>query len=205
MIPKKEFWENKHEESSTLWLTKTRARKIYKYHGIEFEVKSTGLNILEIGIGPGLVIQDLVPRHNLTAVDISEIALDNVKSIANTYLVSDFENIADNTFDLIICHLVMQHCDKTMVNWIVNNAIRCVKSSGKCSFQFAHLPKECITDNFHLKGITNGTHYFLTPDEIDSIIKKNFGKTICSPIIRKFPNGKHNIIWYFYKFTCEDK
>lgn len=191
------FWEKNHQENSLLWLTKSQPDSVYSMHGIEDLIyKKEHLRIAEIGVGYGDSIELISKNHTVFSIDISDTALSKVKNISTICNTKDFINIDSNNFDLILSHLVLQHCNKDMVEYLISNSIRCIKDNGFCSFQFAYLPDINKTDEFHLNGIKNGTHYFYSISDIEDIVNKHGGMIDNNTRIVTFDGASHNIIWY---------
>lgn len=191
-------WEEAHRKKDQYWLTGSNPNQVYMSHGIKAQIDETrGLSILEIGIGLGDSIKYLSKSHSVTAMDISETAIKSVSAYSEGVIVSDFEKL-EKKFDLIICHLVLQHCDTDMVKYLITNSIRCLNANGVFSFQFAYLPPESILDEFMISSMKNGTHYFKSLEEIKDIINSNNGKVISvsKPIVYR---SEYNIHWYFVK------
>lgn len=189
-----EFWENNHKNNERYWLTGSTPEQVYSLHNILSIINnSNNLNICEIGIGLGDSIKYLSTKHNTTAIDISQTALTKVNNIAKTYLTKDIINIKDK-FDLILCHLVLQHCDNDMFTFIIQNSIKLLKEDGVFSFQFAYLPNIKNLDNITLSHVNNKFLYFRTLEEVENIVSK-FSKIdyISAPIIHK---NEFNIHWY---------
>jgi len=139
-----EFWDEKHREGNSYWLTKSNPERVLTWHQI---TAPAGKRVLEIGIGTGLLVGLMHKKGNeVVACDISPVALERVSNIAETVLV---ENLADvDPVDLAICHLVFQHCTDEMMLKIIGDVH--LTPSGVFSCQFAHLasdPSPSVQEN----------------------------------------------------------
>ena len=106
---------------------------------------------MEIGVGVAESVEYIAKRHNMVAVDISQVALDKVSKIAKTYLTENMEDIPSESIDLAFCNLVIQHCADDMVSFLIRQTLRTLKRDGIFSFQsgycmekFESLELECF-------------------------------------------------------------
>jgi len=130
----KDFWKTKHDENNNLWLTGCTLIEYKKYHNIDIDNKV----VLEIGIGKGIATREMSELvQKLYTIDIVQEALDKVSDISETFLTEQFIEIPPDTFDFIICNLVLQHCDSEACNFLISNAIRTLKPTGMLSIQTA--------------------------------------------------------------------
>ena len=195
------FWEKAHQNKDQLWLTGSNPKEVYTNHNVGSIISDNkNLSILEIGIGLGDSIRFLSERHKVTAMDISADAFKAVE--CDTVLTKDFTSIQDKQFDFILCHLVLQHCDDEMVEYLLSNSFRCLKAKGIFSFQFAVLPPGQELDDFY-KTTLNSIHYFRTNKQMADIVKKANGKVVGQTLQRSFP-AECNIIWKFMKCSRSD-
>lgn len=195
MIDKKEIWENAHKENYKWLLTGSSPEKVYSFH----DVKPTkNQDIMEIGIGLGGSIQYLSEHNNVTAVDISQSALDRVSGIADTFLTPDMIEIPDGSMDWGLCHLVIQHCNDDMTRFILTEASKKIKPDGFFSFQFAYLPDPNVSmEDKYNETISDDLLFFRGLEEMESIVN-DCGINILSTklIDREFVYG---IRWYVMK------
>jgi 2-polyprenyl-3-methyl-5-hydroxy-6-metoxy-1,4-benzoquinol methylase len=104
-----QWWEDSHEDANYyisdyggwyLWRTMNIVRFVRPFR-----------RVLEIGVGGGKDIKWLNRiRCKVSALDISETALEKVRGIAKDGW-TDPEFLPDNAFDIAISHLVTQHID----------------------------------------------------------------------------------------------
>jgi len=202
MIDLRRHWQNVHVTGNTYWLTGSNPEYVYDVHHLSDLLKNKDLNITEIGIGKGDSIKYLAAFNNVIAIDIVPDAFEKIANCSRTILINDFNIVESNSQDLILCHLVIQHCSKDMVRHLINNSIRCLKKQGIFSFQFAYLPNDCNMIEDHKKYIEDGLLYFYSLHEIIQIVKEFNGKIddVFGPIIHKLES---NIHWYIVHCKIE--
>jgi SAM-dependent methyltransferase len=189
----KDIWEEFHREGNRYWLTGSNIKGLSALHKIDLETKDK--TILEVGVGFGQLVRHFAENNKMVAIDISNTALRNVSDIARAINVSNFDLLEDESIDLAICHLVLQHCKPDMVKWIITNAVRTLKPGGLFSFQFADRDNsEIQPDDIIHEGFRLDIMHFYPREEIEEILQE-------IPVdfeivnIRFFPNV-HNITWY---------
>ena len=188
------FWEHKHASKDGYWISDTNhAKYVLDIQKVDTEI--SGKQILDIGIGLGHVAKHFNERgNNVICADISQTALDNVKSFAATYHTSDLNKI--EPVDLAMCNLVFQHCEDSEVQRIIQDVN--LKDGGIFSFQFAFLREP---PNEQVKGlIANGKHFFRSLDTIKGMIDNSNKKLLrlYDPIHHYHPE---NFSWYVVHLT----
>ena len=170
----KTFWEDKHTNSDSYWLTGSSLKEIMSMHQIS-ENDLLNTKVLEIGVGTGTLSKSIFKYTNdLICCDISEKALENVnEKVSKKYLTTDLSKI--EPVSLGICHLVFQHCTDKEIERIIND-INLV-DNGIFSFQFAFLrnnekPNEVVQNLINL-----GSHHFRSIETIQKMVD-NAGKEI---------------------------
>lgn len=161
------FWEDKHDKTDTNWLTGSDIDRILGFYKLSPSDLS-GKTVMEIGVGTGNSIKEISKLAQKTyGVDISETALDKIKSIVTgTYQSSKLKNAPK--CDIIICHLVFLHCSDDEVARIINDAP--LTKNGKLYFQASGLKDDVITDKVRETLIDNGSHFFRNTEEMKKII-----------------------------------
>ena len=105
-------------------------------------------NILEIGIGEGHVVKEMVNHgKNITTSDISESAKDKIKDISSYYHLNNIDNIPKNNFDIIFCHLVVQHIDDSMLEYHLKHFIPTLNEKGVYYIQYRGKHETTINKN----------------------------------------------------------
>ncbi len=202
MTDKKELWEEIHKKNQLLWLTRSKSKSVLKYHDIVIDKKKKNQlkkTIMEIGIGFGNSVNKLSKYYNIVAVDISSIALNRVRLIADTYLTQDLPKIKNNSIDWGFSHLVFQHCDDEMVKFILRNVFEKIKTEGFFSFQFSELPNEnVIFDDNYKFALNNDIMHFRSLEKMKQIINNCDGKVLSVSPPKIWPQS-YNITWYFIK------
>ena len=186
----KDFWKTKHIENSPLWLSFSKVNELRSLH------KTPGMinkNILEIGVGDGLSIISFAQNNKVSAVDITEVALEKVKTLATIYLTENMEDIPSNSIDYAFCNLVFQHCDDVMATRLIEQTLRCLKGDAIFSFQTA----DCWKQNNHvIQCMKEGPLFWRSIDKMVEIINNAGGETsyISSPIMVFDNGGQWNIV-----------
>jgi len=106
-------------------------------------------HILEIGIGEGTALKDMLktPNKILYAVDIVPEALEKIKPfVKNTYLLDELHRVSKNTLDIIFCHLVVQHITDRMLRHHITHLIPCLKEDGIYYIQYRGKVSESFED-----------------------------------------------------------
>lgn len=132
-------WENCHtmvENKHHFFLTGSHLNQyltLFKCHN-HYNLSN---NILEIGIGEGQAVKEMVTHgKNITTSDISKSAKDKIKNIASYYHLNDIDNIPKNNFDIIFCHLVVQHIDNNMLEYHLKHFIPTLNNKGFYYIQY---------------------------------------------------------------------
>jgi 2-polyprenyl-3-methyl-5-hydroxy-6-metoxy-1,4-benzoquinol methylase len=107
-------------------------------------------SILEIGIGEGQVVKEMFTHgKNVTTSDISEAAKDKIKDIAYYYHLNNIDCIPKNSFDIIFCHLVIQHIDNDMLEFHLKHFIPTLNEKGVYYIQYRGKHEADIDKNIH--------------------------------------------------------
>jgi len=134
----KQLWEKYHSENSIMNLGNYDLFSIRDYMEIS-ELLTTGKTVLYVGVGTGTALKQL---HELGCIihslDIAENARSKAEPYSRFWLESEFENMPDDSFDVIIHHLVAQHLSNHQLERHVSNAIRCLKPTGILAMQYAY-------------------------------------------------------------------
>jgi cyclopropane fatty-acyl-phospholipid synthase-like methyltransferase len=155
---------------------------------------------MEIGIGFGKTIEFISQKqHNPSAVDISPIALERIKSIAKTYLVYDMKNIEENSIDIAYSFLVFQHCNDEMLEHIIQYSLRALKKNGDFSFQIATGKYEDLPEEYKKRKEDNIEFCDRDIETVKTIIKKYNGEIIEPPDIIYHKN--FNFYWHILKVS----
>lgn len=132
----KDFWESAHNIENRLWLTGSNPNGLMKMYGVQMPSEKL---VMDIGVGLGDFSRTMHANGNrVCAVDISEHALSKVSMYADTFITYDIAKAPQ--VDMAFCHLVLQHCNNNMVEFIFRNIP--LKEDAVFYFQFAFLIKE---------------------------------------------------------------
>lgn len=149
-------------------------------------------NILEIGIGEGQVVKEMVQHgKNVTTSDISESAKDKIKNIASYYHLNDIHNIPENNFDIIFCHLVVQHIDDSMLEYHLKHFIPTLNEKGIYYIQYRG--KHHITIDKNMDELCKYGHVTREPGYFKDIVEKYGGVVLEDEIVRSgdYIEGKY--------------
>jgi SAM-dependent methyltransferase len=201
----KEFWENAHKNDEELWLTGSYLNQIWPLFQITDKLKP-GIKVLNIGVGLGRDTQELHTKKTIVDVlDISQIALDRVKSITRRqFLSSNLKDLPINEYDIAVSHLVTQHMNDTDLVEQIQYVLRSLKPDGIFAMQFAFID-DTPENREHLNRVyydvinvpTNQKgHMFRTLLEMKNIVEiKCEGKISWISDVRTYPNNP--IKWYY--------
>jgi len=181
------------------FLSNSNPSLTYKQHGIWDIVNGPSKTIMEIGVGVATSISFLASRqHNVVAVDISSRAIDKVKGMAKGYLTEDMPKIEDKSIDVAMTHIVLQHCEDQVVDFIIGQTLRTLKDDGFFSFQIAccndidkTLEKRLTQEDVVIEWIDRPVKWF------EEIVAKNDGKIVRRPNPIYGMGRTKNIDWYF--------
>lgn len=117
MRTSEEFWTEKHVANSHYWLTGSSLASISTLYG---QAVPSAQDVTEVGVGFGTVTQALHQLGNrVTAVDIVPEALTRVREVSTAQvLVADLAKATPA--DWALAHLVFQHCDVSMLAYIIH-------------------------------------------------------------------------------------
>jgi len=133
----KDWWNNAHAGDIVTWLSGYHGPEIWRRLEVEEKI-GEGVEVLNIGVGLGHCTRDLVARGcNVTALDISEVALARVADIARTRKASEIALLPENSFDLALSHLVTQHVLPADLSTQLRGVISALKPDGTFAMQFS--------------------------------------------------------------------
>lgn len=195
-MEKETFWENAHQNNQSWWISSgITGEEIIKCHNIDLDICDK--LILDLGIGAGNLTRFLSSKNKVISVDISNVALDNVKEVAyKTYHTSELKNI--EPVDLAICNLVFQHCDDNEVERFIRDIN--LKDGGIFSFQFAFLRDGEEPTDFVKENIEKRTHFFRSLSTISDFVN-NAGKKVVNVSEPINFYGEENFSWYIVKIS----
>ena len=133
----KNFWDKKHIDSDIDSLSGVGYDETIDFLKIRNFIENSS-NVMEIGVGLGYVTEGLYKMGiNVTAVDISDIALNNVKNYCdNVYNIKDLDKLQSDYFDVIICNNVIQHVPTDTLIVEMGEFIRSLKNDGVFAIEF---------------------------------------------------------------------
>lgn len=132
----KEYWDEQHRIHNTKWLANSAFTSYCKYLGLS-EADFKRKTILEIGVGTGNATKSISQlASRLDALDISDVALSNVKDVIHT----GYNNpslLPFDTYDMALSFLVVQHMNNEDLAHQFKNVIAALKKDGVFYIQFA--------------------------------------------------------------------
>lgn len=167
MALNQDFWDQEHRRVNQTWLTGS----LLSYYNNFFHLTSDDYRdrrILEIGVGMGRATKELSElADTLYCADISSVALDRISSLAQeTFLTKDIAKIP--AVDLVICHLVLVHCEDRECQRIIN-AVN-LAPGGRFYVQFSGPGPDGISPRAQAEFVDNGSHFFRTMDQIQDLV-----------------------------------
>lgn len=170
----KNFWETAHKNNDTKWLTGSNLKDVWEPMNIMNKLMPN-IKILNIGVGLGNeTIQLQKYKVTIDALDISETALDRVKSITrNQFLSSNINNLPTNEYDLAVSHLVTQHINDKELNNQLKYVISSLKHNGVFAMQFAYVDNAnnvSQNDEYQMAG-----GIIRKLEDIENFVKNNNG------------------------------
>lgn len=181
-----------HKTKNRHWLTESNPEKVYQLHHVDDLINGDKrLNILEIGAGSGDSPRFLSKKHDVTVVDIVPEAFENLS--CKTVLTEDFIREPVDSQDLILSHLVIQHCYEDMVKYLISCSLRCLRPGGFFSFQFSYFPGEpskALEDFFEKEWLR-----FYSLEEMTDTVEDYGGVFVNTygPVVHP---EEYNIHWY---------
>lgn len=133
------FWDDQQKKDNNPHLSNSSLADLQEGMGLTalFQKKRV-LRILEIGIGTGNATRELYELgHNVSALDISAIALYKVRGFCSSvFFVDEVSKMPSNHFDLIICGNVIQHVPTEILIPEFREVFRSLHTDGTLAIQF---------------------------------------------------------------------
>lgn len=131
-----QFWDKQHDQDNKQALSGCGFDDTVDFLNVK-DLIVPEMRVLEIGCGLGYVTEGFAKIANVSVLDISDSALDRVRSICESvYHINDVELLPTNYFDLIICHNVVQHVlTESLVNEL-KHAIRSLTPTGTFAVEY---------------------------------------------------------------------
>lgn len=204
------------EKSKKEWLEPS----IESYYLIDRWKKQEKREFLDIGCGLGRhSIQFAKAGFNVTAIDMSKDALDNLNEWANkeklniTTVFSDFMNLKfeKESFDCILCRNVISHTDTEGIYKIIGIIYDLLKENGECfltlgsknSKLFQNENNPLVDPNTRIrmdKGPEYGVPHFYADMNIIPDLFKNFKIEYLAHVdeIKQNDDGSYENFWHYY-------
>ena len=132
-----QFWDDCHKQQKNNYLSNCSFEETVDFLKVQEFIKPS-LNILEVGIGNGHVLQGLNRKGaDVYALDIAITALNKVKHLCKeVYHISEIDKLKKNFFDLVISHNVVQHIPTPDLIEEFRYIISSLKKDGLFAFEF---------------------------------------------------------------------
>lgn len=135
----KSFWDNVHKrydiEGDILYLTNSSLKTTLHYFKLHAFL-SCKRSILMVGVGTGKDTKELSKSHIVDGYDISEEALNRVRSFTRKTYLAGGDNVPLNTYDLIISQFVAQHMTDSDLQSQTRLLMGAVKPQGVYALHF---------------------------------------------------------------------
>lgn len=200
----KDFWDEAHKKNETLWLTGSNLYYVWTPMNI-MDKLTPDIKVLNIGVGMGKDTREIANvSTTVDVLDISQIALDRVKTVTrNQYLSSNINTLPESEYDLAVSHLVTQHMNDDDLLEQLKYVIRSLKLDGIFAMQFAFIdetPESIIQLNNVYKSVLDipknkKGHMFRSLLKMDDMVTECGGNINWVSEQRKFPNIP--IKWYY--------
>jgi SAM-dependent methyltransferase len=171
-----EWWDNAHAKDIVRWLSGYQGAEIWRRLEVEEKIRP-GLIVLNIGVGLGHCTRALFARGcQVTALDISAIALRRIADIAQPWNASEISSLPAGRFDLALSHLVTQHMLPADLSTQLRGVISALKPDGVFAMQFRVPTGDTEEPEFSSAiGFRNET--FVNPERQDA----KFGSVLYHP------------------------
>jgi 2-polyprenyl-3-methyl-5-hydroxy-6-metoxy-1,4-benzoquinol methylase len=130
-----DWWDRAHKNKEIRWLSGYRGEVVWNRLDVR-DLLAPKACVLEIGIGLGNSAADLKDKGcEVSALDISPIALERVSSFAKCYLPE--QQLPPDTFDVALSHVVAQHMTDADLFAQIKAVVTSLKPTGVFAMQFA--------------------------------------------------------------------
>lgn len=136
--------------------------------------------ILEVGIGMGYVTESLSKISKVSAIDISDVALDRVKKFCEyVFRSNQTDKLPKNYYDLIICHNVVQHIPTHELKRELTDIISSLTSNGIFALEFvSNGLDDTGGDNYKIKNAEMG-YLFRNVEFMSTLVRNCGGSSVC--------------------------
>ena len=182
------FWDDVHREGTGCWLTDTPPEDYIRNLHLNL---SGPQRIMEIGIGRGLMVRYMLRHdHEVTAVDISGVALYGLPLDVAAVRADLMASLPSNSRDLAISYLTLQHVGPEMAKHIIKHAVRIC---GVFKFQMASLicPGHGVT-GYTAKYSEGGPLFMHKISDFEEALPEITFKRLGGK-----PHPAQNIAWHF--------
>lgn len=188
------FWEDAHAERKSLWLTGSHPKEVIDRLDILIEIADNPHPILDVGVGLGFMVQFLSERgKSVSALDISRTGLDRVRNLV-TATYRDSSDLPDETFGLIMHHLVAQHMSDKDLLPQMRHLIRSLSENRLVAMQFASPPKGGSSAAVQTIERQAGGGVTRSPDEMRELVLEAGGEVLEVLPREVFPNTQYWVV-----------
>lgn len=185
VFDEKRVFDNLSKKNKKTLLSEQDYLELYSTIGLT--PSQSNYTLLEIGCGEGIHCNHLQNiGYKVTGVDISEeaIRIAKAKVSAGSFVVGDARelNFADDSFDIVLCIMVLHHFYYSDIDKILQESIRVCKPGGKLilvepnnyylynnlAYSFAHIiNKSNFISSAYLSETFTLNEHSITPEMID--------------------------------------
>ena len=189
------FWDQNHNSKNKNLLSGCLLDETIDFLQIRNNLQPDS-KILEIGVGLGFVTEALSKIGKVSAVDISDVALETVKAFCEFVFRSDnTRELPKDYYDLIICHNVVQHIPTDELKRELIDTISSLNPNGLFALEFiSNGIDDTGGENYSVKEAQMGW-LFRNVDFMIKLVNECGGSATCvynGPSIKKKPNiGVH--------------
>jgi hypothetical protein len=173
------FWDKNHNTKNKNLLSGCSLDETIDFLQVRDNLQPEA-KVLEIGVGLGFVTESLSKIGKVSAVDISDIALETVKPFCEFVFRSDnTSELPKDYYDLIICHNVVQHIPTNELRRELIDVISSLNSKGLFALEFvSNGIADTGGDNYDVKAASMGW-LFRNVDFMTTLVNECGGSAIC--------------------------
>jgi SAM-dependent methyltransferase len=191
------FWDNKHNIKDKNLLSGCLLDETIDFLQVKDKLLSEA-KILEVGVGLGFVTEALSKIGKVSAVDISDVALETVKPFCEFVFRSDnTSELPKDYYDLIICHNVVQHIPTNELKRELIDVISSLNSDGLFALEFvSNGAADTGGENYSTNAASKGW-LFRNVDFMTTLVNECGGLATCvynGPSIKKKSNLSVHIL-----------
>jgi len=173
------WWDRAHDANHQFWLSGSPGLEHWAYMEVLPRL-SPGAKVLNIGVGLGYCTRALHERGcQVSALDISPLALERVKDIATPYLPGQLEAMPQNYYEVVISHLVAQHMNDADLLHQFKGVFKAMRADGVFAIQFVSSNEEDFDYAAHQSSSSQKTGaVFRTREQMAFLVNEAGGEVV---------------------------